>query len=106
MTLKFMDGFETYNDAVDFGKVYTASSYSYSNDLTFPTEGRNGGKCLRWDGNGNGNIYSPINGNMFASQEYAILGFAFYVIVIDNIQTLTFYFDNGGQGGMTIDFLD
>ena len=105
MTLKFMDSFETYGDSVDFEKTYQGG-YSGAN-MTFPTTGRRSGtKCLRWDGNGAGNVIPPGVGSMFASGEYAIIGFAFYVIFIDNIHGCDVFLDNGGQGGMTFQFVD
>jgi len=103
MTLKFIDGFESYANAADMIQVYPASS-NHGN-ITFPTTGRRAGtKCLDWDaGYTNAYLRSPIDANTFASSEYAILGFAFKVKGSGNYE-LDINLDNNGQGGMALEF--
>jgi len=99
MTLKFIDGFESYNDVDDFRQVWVGSGNN--GNLTFPTEGRRSGtKCLKWSADySNTYVYSPINTNTFAAYEYAIIGFALKVSDWDSSYVTEFFFDNGSAGG-------
>ena len=98
MTLKFIDGFESYNDAADMAQAYPGSS-NHGN-ITFPTDGRRAGtKCLDWDsGYTNAYIYFPVDSNTFAVSEYAIVGFAFKSKQILGNYDCSFYLDNGNSG--------
>ena len=102
MTLKFIDGFESYANAADMIQVYPGSS-NHGN-ITFPTTGRRAGtKCIDWDaGYTNAPVRPPVDVNTFASSEYAIVGFAFKVKASGTGGSpIAFHLDNGtsGDGG-------
>jgi hypothetical protein len=107
MTLKFMDGFESYANVADLQQAYPGSIDNGS--LTFPTDGRRAGtKCLDWDsGYTNTYVYFPVNSNTFAVSEYAIVGFAFKSKQLLAGYDCSFLLDNGGSadgGGMAFRF--
>ena len=108
MTLKFIDGFESFDNAVDMAQVFPATS-NHGN-ITFPTTGRRAGtKCLQWDADyTNAAIGTPVNTNTFIASEYAIVGFAFKTIDWGGSYDLEFSLDNGSTGdggGMTWKFV-
>jgi hypothetical protein len=101
MTLKFIEGFEGYDNPVDFAKVFPGSWNV--EQITFPTTGRKAGtKCIDWHSVAldTAYMYAPINANTFESSEYAIWGFAFKFINWGSGAFLTeFFLDNDSQGG-------
>ena len=107
MTLKFIDGFESYGDAEDLIQVYTGTSNHGS--ISFPTEGRRSGtKCLNWDaGYTTAYLNFPVGVNTFVASEYAIVGFAFKTIGWGSNYDFEFYLDNGDSsdgGGVAWNF--
>ena len=99
MTLKFMDSFETYNNAEDLRQTYPSAQNHGS--ILFPTEGRRSGtKCLDWDVDYTAaSLYFPVGISTFAVSEYAIVGFAFKVISTTGVDNLEFFLDNGSAAG-------
>jgi hypothetical protein len=107
MTLKFIDGFESYDNAADMIPAFPGTSNSGT--ITFPTTGRRSGtKCFQWDaGLASGTLRFPVDVSTFEVSEYAIIGFAFKVIEDGSGYDIDFYLDNGSSGdggGMAFSF--
>jgi len=97
MTLKFIEGFETYANAVDLEQAFPGSPNHVG--FTFPTGRRTGTKCLDWDvAYTTSWVYTPVNVDTFVVSEYAIVGFAFKVLDFGSTFDIEFYLDNGNSG--------
>ena len=107
MTLKFIDGFEGYNDFDDLEKVFVGS-VATGDYYSFPTGRRAGTKCLNWNGHDTTRYTSdlkfPIANGAFISDEEIIFGFSFKVIDYDSTYACEFDFLNANQGGVRLRF--
>ncbi len=106
MTLLFADGFENYNDKADFDLTYPTNNLS-DTYLSFPLEGRNGGRCMKWDCDHVylNQVWRMGTSGWAVSESINTLGFAFKCNLNSNTSGSTLILPvTGNYGGMSIQF--